>query len=220
MTTRYGNPPDSYGQRQLPFAVPPYRTFTMRSGRSILLLLGFALALSGCGKKKVSLAPPPQAQAPAATPAATPPAWPSSGPPPPVNAEPNRPVPAAEPEKPKPRPRTNVARKTPPPAAQPAEDAQRTTPANAGQTSPSQLSAALSHDDVLHRKFTTSQLLEATEHNLKALTRNLSGDEQATVQHIRSYIQQARSATESGDVERAYNLALKAHLLSDELIKR
>ena len=40
------------------------------------------------------------------------------------------------------------------------------------------------------------------------------------VQHIRSYMQQARDASKDGDTERAYNLALKAHLLSDELIKR
>jgi hypothetical protein len=34
---------------------------------------------------------------------------------------------------------------------------------------------------------------------------------------IRSYMQQAKEASASGDLERAYNLAVKAHLLSNEL---
>jgi hypothetical protein len=63
-------------------------------------------------------------------------------------------------------------------------------------------------------------LLEATENNLRGLSRSLSSDEQATVQHVRAYINQSQKATSDGDLERAYNLALKAHLLSDELAKK
>ncbi len=40
------------------------------------------------------------------------------------------------------------------------------------------------------------------------------------VQQIRTYLQQSRNAEADGDVERAYNLALKANLLSKDLIKR
>jgi hypothetical protein len=85
---------------------------------------------------------------------------------------------------------------------------------------PGQLSAALSRDDMLQQRSSTAQLLEGAELNLKNLNRKLSSDEQAVLQHIRSYIKQSRAATDTGDVERAYNLALKAHLLSEELTKR
>jgi hypothetical protein len=52
------------------------------------------------------------------------------------------------------------------------------------------------------------------------VTRSLSNDEQAMVAHIRSYMKQSQNATGDGDLERAYNLALKARLLSDELVKK
>ena len=48
----------------------------------------------------------------------------------------------------------------------------------------------------------------------------MSADEQVVVTHIRSYMQQSKNAITDGDLERAYNLALKAHLLSDELVKK
>jgi hypothetical protein len=73
---------------------------------------------------------------------------------------------------------------------------------------------------MLERRSITAQLLEGAELNLKSLNRSLSNDENAVLQHIRSYIKQSRSASDMGDVDRAYNLALKAHLLSEELIKR
>ena len=34
---------------------------------------------------------------------------------------------------------------------------------------------------------------------------------------IRQYVQQAKTAADGGDIERAHNLAVKAHLLSEEL---
>jgi hypothetical protein len=127
------------------------------------------------------------------------------------------------PAKPEPEPvrATAPRRPAPSPAPQPSsEDSRTSAPPGPSLPVPGQLSAALSQDAALSRKFTTAQLLEATEHNLKGLTRSLNGDEQAVLRNIRSYVQQARSATDIGDVERAYNLALKAHLLSDELVKR
>lgn len=66
----------------------------------------------------------------------------------------------------------------------------------------------------------TTQLLDATEQNLRALTRTLSNDEQNTVSQIRSYVVQARSALKDQDLERAHNLALKAHQLSDVLLRQ
>ncbi len=40
------------------------------------------------------------------------------------------------------------------------------------------------------------------------------------VAQIRNYMTQSRAATTDGDLLRANNLAVKAHLLTDELIKR
>lgn len=66
----------------------------------------------------------------------------------------------------------------------------------------------------------TTQLLDSTEQNLRALTRTLSNDEQNTVSQIRSYIVQSRSALKDQDLERAQNLAVKAHQLSDVLLRQ
>jgi hypothetical protein len=55
---------------------------------------------------------------------------------------------------------------------------------------------------------------------LKSITRTLDADEQATVAQIRNFMTQSRTAITDNDLVRAHNLALKAHLLSDELVKR
>jgi outer membrane biosynthesis protein TonB len=193
----------------------------------VMVVLTAALGLGGCKKKKPAV-PAPQAQAPAVAPSDQPAPL---APPPSASGEPNRPQPpetapaaTAPPEpatKSKPKPRNHVAAKKPAPAPAPEKpsrtvvDEGGTRPANSGQ-----LSASLPPDTAIHQKLNTAQLLEATDYNLKSVTRTLTSDEQAMVQHIRSYMQQSREASKDGDVERAYNLALKAHLLSDELVKR
>ena len=206
----------------------------MRIARATVagILLASMLALGGCRKKKPAV-PPPQAQAPTITqpePEAQPPAPPAS--------EPNRPQPeATQPEtapaatttpapKPTTKPRHTAKKTVPPPpvekpAEKPAEKQPSITVVTEGGTQPAtpQLSASLPHDQAIHQKLNTNQLLEATDNNLKSIARALNADEQAMLQHIHSYMQQARDAAKEGDTERAYNLALKAHLLSDELIK-
>jgi hypothetical protein len=67
----------------------------------------------------------------------------------------------------------------------------------------------------------TNQSLDTTEKDLKRLDgRSLSSDEQAMVTQIRAYISQSRKAITDGDYERASNLAKKAQLLTDELLKK
>jgi len=66
----------------------------------------------------------------------------------------------------------------------------------------------------------TTQLLDATEQNLRNLNRTLSNDEQNAVSQIRSYIVQARNALKNQELELAHNLALKAHQLSDGLLRQ
>ena len=65
----------------------------------------------------------------------------------------------------------------------------------------------------------TEQLLQTAEGKLRKVTRQLSDGEQAMLRQARNYITQSRSASQDGDLERAYNLAMKANLLSGELAK-
>jgi hypothetical protein len=67
---------------------------------------------------------------------------------------------------------------------------------------------------------TTAQLLAATEENLKKLAgRELNADQQQSLNQIREFVEQSKQATAAGDLERGQNLASKARLLSDELVK-
>ena len=98
-------------------------------------------------------------------------------------------------------------------AHQPANPASETPPDTA-------IAADVSSAQLLHQKQTTAQLLDATEKTLSGLSHNLSHDQEEMVTQIRSYLTQSRKATTDGDFERAYNLATKAHLLSDALVKK
>jgi hypothetical protein len=64
------------------------------------------------------------------------------------------------------------------------------------------------------------ELLASTEENLKQLFgRRLDSRQQETVAQIHNYTDGARSALKEGDTQRAHTLALKAHLLADDLVK-
>jgi hypothetical protein len=91
---------------------------------------------------------------------------------------------------------------------------------NGGTAEPAvQLSPPLSQEQASHQRENTDGLLATTDSNLKQMSaHSLSPGQQDTVAQIRSYMQQAKAASSAGDLERAYNLAFKAHLLSDELV--
>jgi hypothetical protein len=64
----------------------------------------------------------------------------------------------------------------------------------------------------------THRLLDAADLNLKDVSvRGISPSQEATVKQIRSYMDEAKAAEKSGDVERAYNLASKANMLAADL---
>ncbi len=66
----------------------------------------------------------------------------------------------------------------------------------------------------------TDKLLAASDANLTKISKQaLSADQQDTVKQIESYMDQAKEALSHDDVQRAYNLAVKANLLSAELAK-
>lgn len=198
---------------------------------SVALLSSALFGLSGCWFKKKPPVPPPSAQAPTTT---TPqPAPPQQEPPPAAQPkEEQKPAEstAAKP-KPKPKPKPKVAHK-PAPLPAPAKTEEK-PPQQASVKPPKiviqeggsndtagQISTAMGHDEATHRHLSTAQLLESAETNLRGLNRTLTADEQATVGQIKDYIEQSRSATAQQDLVRAHNLALKAHLLSDELVKK
>ncbi|MFY9911915.1 MAG: hypothetical protein WAK56_18875 [Candidatus Sulfotelmatobacter sp.] len=66
----------------------------------------------------------------------------------------------------------------------------------------------------------TEQITAATEENLKKISeRQLNAGQQATVSQIRQFMEQSKEAVAAGNPERAQNLATKARLLSEELLK-
>ncbi len=83
------------------------------------------------------------------------------------------------------------------------------------------LSPGGTEEQEVHSRENTTQLLATTDQNLKRVaTRQLTASEQNTVDQIRSYVRQAKTAADAGDLARAHTLAFKAHLLSDDLAKR
>jgi len=135
--------------------------------------------------------------------------------------------------KPKKTPRT-AAKKTAPPATA-APTPPPPAPANNNTTvaslrppqnpaseiaSDNAIAAALPSAEVIRQKEKTAQIVDSTENNLKNLSRSLSEEEKAMRAQIQTYLQQSRKATSDGDFERAYNLAMKAQLLANALIKK
>jgi hypothetical protein len=93
---------------------------------------------------------------------------------------------------------------------------------NGGAPEPTnQLIPGQSRDQASHSRQTIVQLLASTEENLKrASGRSLTQNEQAMVDQIRAFIAQANAALKVGDLQRGHNLAMKARLLSDDLLRR
>jgi len=214
----------------------------LRANSPLLVVLLAVAFFSGCQKKPVSPAPQAQAPAPAETPAPTgqetqqaqAPHPPAQGTPPPdpgqvqtgegkTEAQPET---QATDEDSKSKTKTarsrgskkstsptTTARNTPPKIVVKPDGAESSgTP---GMISPSPPSGDVSHDQA-----NTEQLLQSSESNLNNIKRQLSPDEQAIVTQIRDYMNQSRQAIKDNDLVRARNLALKAHLLSDDLAKR
>ena len=207
-------------------------TFGRQFAVSILVIVLFALA--GCAKKKPQL--PPQAKAPVDTIAVPLPDEISEAAPPPPQPTPQPAPPPQEPPKPEPTTHRKKKKQAPPPApAQsspatpaPAPSSGNSTvaaahpPANPANEAPpdTAIAADVTSAQLSQQKQTTAQLLDATEKTVNGLNRSLSHDEEEIVNQIHSYVAQSRKATSDGDFERAYNLATKAHLLSDALVKK
>jgi len=192
---------------------------------AVLLLCGAALLLSGCEDKKKKPTVPAQAQAPTVTPPQ--PNQPAAGQQPSTADDDQTKPPATTPKRPK-KPAANTK-----PAPKPANDKDKDKPVEVatntppkiiiqegGTTSPPAATSPLTeHTEAAHNRATTEQLQDSTEANLRSIKRQLSSEEQATVAQIRDFMAQSRQAAKDHDQVSARKLALKAHLLSDELVK-
>lgn len=203
----------------------------MKRQLSLIGIAALLASLSGCPFKKQPPPVPQQGQAPTVQPEPTPPP-PAEPPaeaqpaPPPAEPRPEKTETTAETPKPKkPSPAKKPAAQTSASQGQPSQSATAPTQTSkliiqegSAPNSQAQAGGAL-EDSSSQNKQTTEQLLKDTETNLNKINRPLSPDEQAMVAQIKEYMKQSREATNSSDAVRARNLALKARLLSDELVK-
>jgi hypothetical protein len=92
---------------------------------------------------------------------------------------------------------------------------------NGGTADPAvQLAPGMSEEQASSQRQSTSQLLAATDVNLKQISsRQLNSTQQDSISQIKKYMEQAKAAEQAGDVQRAHNLASKAVMLSDDLAK-
>lgn len=88
-----------------------------------------------------------------------------------------------------------------------------------GGTNGSSAQISSGQKEQAYNQSTTDQLLDGTAANLRNIKPQLSAEEQSMLSHIRDFVEQSKQATKDGDSVRAHTLALKARLLSDELVK-
>jgi outer membrane biosynthesis protein TonB len=191
---------------QVPF-IPP-RTLTA-------VALCLALLAVGCNKKPARITPAVLVPSIESEPQ---PAPPSHNPPDEnANTVPET-VPADTPQRDaqKPKPRRPIPHRPQPPVTEAAkpEPAKPSTPDNSVQ-----ITADVPRAAVQSQKQNTEQLLRNSEGKITHIYRNLSESEQGMMRQARNYITQSNQALQGGDIERAYNLAVKANLLANELAK-
>jgi len=183
-----------------------------------IFALWFALiGLAGCTHKKPVLVAPqpiPPAAAPEPSPAPEPAQPADNAPAPQQEAQPTD----------QPKPETTQADKSKPPQKpSPRKPTRKVITADptepplvaTGQVSPAPVTA-----DASHAQGSTEQLLKTAETNLNGIKRQLSKEEDTKRSQALEFIKQSRDATTANDSARAYNLALKARLLSDELVQQ
>jgi hypothetical protein len=182
----------------------------MKLRRNLLaaLLCLAAAGLCGCRRNIVRAAPPSVATPPETEPfpqplaVDSPPSVPAAEPPD-VKA-PSQPVPAVREQ---PRPRPPVEAEAAPPKAEP-------------EPEPLQIAPQLSAKAQAAAVRTTTDDIRVAERNLQlAYGRQLDASQNDLVEKIAGFLAQAHEAIRAGDWVRAQNLAQKAQVLSDELVK-
>ena len=193
------------------------RFLSVRSLSGAALCL--ALMAAGCEKKVVRTSTPPVLvpsieSSPEPVPQPQPEPAASIPTPPPA-------VPEPEVQKPKPKPRKIV--RAPKPAEAPKPEPPKpeiAKPAEPAKPDSSvQITAAVPRSTTQSQTQNAEQLLRNSEGKLNGISRALSESEKAMAKQARNYITQSRQAIQEGEIERAYNLAVKANLLAEELAK-
>jgi outer membrane biosynthesis protein TonB len=133
-------------------------------------------------------------------------------------------APQGDAQKPKPKPHKPVTHKpAPAPPAQPpvVVEAPKQEPpkAAAAPDSAVQITADVPRAAVQTQRQNTENLLHSSEGKLGHIARSLGESEQGMLRQAKNYIDQSNQALQAGDTERAYNLAVKASLLANELTK-
>ena len=83
-----------------------------------------------------------------------------------------------------------------------------------------QIVPGITQEEASHQRESAEQLLASSKSHLQQLdARTLNPKQQETVVQIRQYMDGARAALKDGDTQRAHTLAMKAYLLSDDLVK-
>jgi outer membrane biosynthesis protein TonB len=199
---------------------------TLRLNPALSGLLLLIVMLAGCQHKKPVLVMPQQPP-PTATPEATP--TPEAEAKPAEEEQPeaqSSPTPAEQPktaEKTKPKHTRHAATKKS--SGEKNEVAHNNSkrvipPPSEPVPTPQPISPGSTPADRGNSQASTDQLLQGAETNLNGITRTLSKDEEAMRSQIIEFIRQSRTATTENDPARAHTLAVKARLLSDELVKR
>jgi len=212
----------------------------MKPLRLNIIVPGLALAvlLCGCEHKKQPLivpqqAPPTAEASPSPAPEATPAAQPADQAEKPQDTQPTPEQAKPEAAQPQQKQAAKHVRKPSPrkPAAgekQGNEVARNTgtgrkiIPADKAEPTPTPgpISPGPAAADPAHDLASTDQLLQTAESNLNGIRRQLNKDEEAMRAQIREFISQSRKAITENDAARAHNLAVKARVLSDELVKQ
>jgi hypothetical protein len=91
---------------------------------------------------------------------------------------------------------------------------------NGGSDEPNVELKGGSSAEASYERATTEQLVKETSENLSKIKElRLTPSQQETVTQINHFLEQSKAAVAAGNVERGRNLAMKARLLSDELLK-
>ena len=156
------------------------------------------------------------------------------------------PLPQGEPQEPAPESPANPSEAQPQPQEKPAETAPSTTKKkkkkrrkksaeapgptegpiktvvrNGSTPEPEvKFSSGATGDQENKQRGKVNYLLSSTNDNLKKISsKQLNAAQQDAVKQIRTYMEQAKSALDDGDLQRGENLAAKARILSDDLVK-
>ncbi|MGB6430919.1 MAG: hypothetical protein WBF06_10040 [Candidatus Acidiferrales bacterium] len=177
---------------------------------SALALFAIAIGAAGCQRNIVKASPPSVSTPPPtqANPPATPPAAPQTTDAPPSPAAP------APPPNPAPQPATTRPLQPAPTATEPEKPAETPRP-EAPVISPEMTPQA----QAAAEQRTNADIAHAEQNLQTAESKELDAAQHDLVEKVRDFLEQAHEAIHADDWVRASNLAEKARILSDELVK-